>query len=423
MDQILSRLRALIPSRVFHTLQPLYHRALAVLGAYYYRHPSRQLKIVAVTGTKGKSTTAELTAAMLRAAGFKVALSGTIHFCIGDTCTPNRYKMSMPGRFFMQHFLRTAADAGCDYAVIEMTSEGARLWRHAMIELDALIFTNIAPEHIESHGSFEAYVSCKLRLRDALRQSPKHDKVAVANMDDPFGAQFIDVSDALQLPYTLKMAEPYTATDRGVLLTYEGTSMHSPLMGKFNIANILAAARYASSQGVHPAVIKQALEKLSQVDGRVQKIEEGQRFTVVVDYAHTPDSLRKLYEAFPHHRKICVLGNTGGGRDTWKRPEMGAIADECCAKVILTDEDSYDEDPMAILTDMKAGMTRQEPEIILDRRAAIRHALSLARERDVVLISGKGTDPYIMGSHGTKTPWSDERVAREELRALLEPAD
>src|SRR5690606_13467916 len=131
--------------------------------------------------------------------------------------------------FFMQQFLRKAVEAGCDYAVIEMTSEGARLWRHAMIELDALIFTNLAPEHLESHGSFENYLACKLRLRDALSESPKADRVAVANADDPVGAQFLDVSGALALPYSLKMAEPYATGDRGVLLTFEGVSMHAAL--------------------------------------------------------------------------------------------------------------------------------------------------------------------------------------------------
>ncbi|HYF29045.1 MAG TPA: cyanophycin synthetase, partial [Candidatus Paceibacterota bacterium] len=147
-----------------------------------------------------------------------------------------------------------------------------------------------------------------------------------------------------------------------------------------------------------------------------ERIEEGQGFQAVVDYAHTPDSLAALYSAYPG-RKICVLGNTGGGRDTWKRPEMGRIADEACDEVILTNEDPYDEDPRAIVEAMAAGMKRA-PKIIMDRREAIGAALSLARPGDAVLITGKGTDPYIMEANGKKTPWSDAAVVREELKKL-----
>ena len=150
----------------------------------------------------------------------------------------------------------------------------------------------------------------------------------------------------------------------------------------------------------------------------MERIEAGQNFIAVVDYAHTPDSLAALYGAFPNRRKICVLGNTGGGRDTWKRPEMGRIADETCAEVILTNEDPYDEDPSAIVAAMATGM-RRTPSIIMDRREAIRHALRAARPGDAVLISGKGTDPFIMGPKGSKQSWSDAAVVREELERLL----
>ena len=161
-----------------------------------------------------------------------------------------------------------------------------------------------------------------------------------------------------------------------------------------------------------------ALAELPIVRGRVEHIDAGQDFLAVVDYAHTPDSLRALYDAFPNRRKICVLGNTGGGRDAWKRPEMGRIADEACEKVILTNEDPYDEDPRAIILAMARGMKRA-PLIIMDRREAIRHALAGARSGDVVLISGKGTDPFIMEARGARLPWSDAEVVREEIRRLL----
>jgi len=195
----------------------------------------------------------------------------------------------------------------------------------------------------------------------------------------------------------------------------------------------LLAIRAAEALGVAPSAAARALGKLERVAGRAERIEAGQDFLAVVDYAHTPDSLRALYAAyaFPQpsagtqdqsaagkRRLICVLGNTGGGRDSWKRPLMGQIAEESCDLVVLTNEDPYDEDPRAIVLAMAAGM-QKAPEIIMDRRLAIRHALRAARPGDAVLISGKGTDPFIMGAGGAKEPWSDAGVVREELARLL----
>ena len=173
----------------------------------------------------------------------------------------------------------------------------------------------------------------------------------------------------------------------------------------------------SSALGVPLTATTNALATLPPVQGRVEHIDAGQDFLVVVDYAHTPDSLQALYGAFPAQKKICVLGNTGGGRDTWKRPLMGRIADESCEKVILTNEDPYDEDPRAIVDAMASEM-KHPPEIIMDRREAIRHALTVARHSDAVLISGKGTDPFIMGANGSRLPWSDAQVVREELERL-----
>jgi UDP-N-acetylmuramoyl-L-alanyl-D-glutamate--2,6-diaminopimelate ligase len=295
------------------------------------------------------------------------------------------------------------------------------MYRHLYTYPNVLIFTNLAPEHIESHGSFEKYLAAKLSLRDAVVESTKKLKCIVTNKDDEHGELFLDAPEIPGVTYSLKQAEPYVATERGVLLTFEGVSIHSPLLGKFNIYNILAAATFARTQDIPVAAIKRALEKVTTVAGRAEKIEEGQNFSVIVDYAHTPESLEALYSAFPDKRKICVLGNTGGGRDTWKRPNMAAIADTHCSVSILTDEDPYDEDPIAIIDAMKKGFSEHIPEIILNRREAIRKALSLAHPNDVVLITGKGTDPFIMGPNGTKTPWSDAKVTREELGILLEP--
>lgn len=420
MDQLFSGIKRLIPKSILGAMLPTYHRTLAYLGALRYQFPARDMKVIGVTGTKGKSTTVELLRAIFDEAGYMTASSGTIRFTIGEEERPNLYKMSMPGRFFMQQFLSDAKKAGCQYAIIEMTSEGAKQFRHKHIDLDALVFTNIAPEHIESHGSFEKYLEAKLSLRDSLNQSMKSPRFMVANRDDVHGSEFLAVENGVTaLSFSLKDAEPYAINDRGILFTVEGVSIHSPLLGMFNLYNLLAAVKVARAFGISYETIKRAFEKTSQIRGRVEKIEEGQKFSAIVDYAHTPESLEALYQAFTGKRIIAVLGNTGGGRDTWKRPVMGEIAAKYADHVILTNEDPYDENPETILSEMAAGMKEETPEIILDRREAIRKALSLAKAKDVVLISGKGTDPYIMGPNGTKQEWSDANVVQEELRTLL----
>lgn len=422
MERLLYMVRALVPRKILTTLLKPYHYLWAYASALYYRFPSRNLFVIGVTGTKGKSSTVEIINAILEEAGYSTAIAGTIRFKVGNKTRPNLYKMTMPGRQFTQRFLREAFDAGCRIAIMEMTSEGVLQYRHRGVDLNALIFTNLAPEHIESHGSFEAYARTKLKLRDALDHSPKKEKYIVANADDAWGSEFLNTKNSVRLPYSLKDAEPIATTSRGVLLTIQGVSISAPLVGVFNIYNILAAVTLAKALGIGIDTIKRALEKIETIPGRAERIEEGQSFSVLVDYAHTPDSLEKLYQAFKdngsNNRRICVLGNTGGGRDTWKRPEMGRIADEYCNTIILTNEDPYDENPETIVTAMAEGIKKHKPIIIMDRREAIKTALTRARSGDVVLITGKGTDPYIMGPHGTKEPWSDERVVREELRAL-----
>ena len=419
METVLRLLKTIIPKPLFNALQPTYHKLLAWLGCIVYRNPSKHMHVIAVTGTKGKSSTTELINAILEEAGYMTAVMGTIRFKIGDDEIPNLYKMSMPGRFFIQSFLSRAHKAGCQYVVIEATSEGAKLFRHTHIDFDTFIFTNIAPEHIESHGSFENYLAAKLSIKDAVDASPKENKHNIVNRDDAHAEDFLESNTMTKLTFGLKDAEPYATNDRGVLITIDGMSIHSPLIGKFNIYNILAATTFAKTQNIPPEKIKKALETIAPIKGRAEKITAGQDFTVVVDYAHTPDSLKALYEAFPQN-KICVLGNCGGGRDTWKRPEMGAIADEFCSTVILTNEDPYDEDPRAIVEEMATAMHRQKPMIIMDRREAIAMAFKHAGPRDAVLISGKGTDPYIMEAKGKKTSWSDATVAKEEIQKLLE---
>jgi len=428
---ILRILKKIIPEKLFKKAQPFYHHAFAHIGAIVYGYPSRQIKVLGITGTKGKSSTVEFVSSILEAAGYKTALMGTIRFKIGDDSKPNLYKMSMPGRFFMQKFLRDAVDAGCDWAILELTSEGMAQSRHKYIELDAAIFLNIAPEHIESHGSFENYLQAKLNMKTALEESPKQNRVMVVNSEDKHASEFLSTHVETVIPFTLKDAGFWEATENGIAFTFGGERIHSPLHGSFMIKNALAASFFAQHIGITPAIIKKGVEHVKEIKGRVQMItlpathphKEKQTFEVVVDYAHTAESLEALYGAFPNRKKICVLGNTGGGRDTWKRPVMAKIAERYCDDIILTNEDPYDEDPMTILNTMRDAIQKTPVTIIMDRRTAINTAITKARgskKESVVLISGKGTDPYIMEANGKKTPWSDARVAEEELATVLD---
>lgn len=394
-----------------------YHYLWALLSAIWYGFPAKKLFIIGVTGTKGKSTVSDLIYTTLLDNGYAVAAASTIRFAIGKESRPNLFKMTTPGRGFIQKFLAEALEKGCTHAVIELTSEAAVQYRHLFLDLNALVFTNLQKEHIESHGSFEKYAAAKMKIGKELVASAKRPRAIIANADDPASAPYLTLPLEKKIPFSYADATEVELLPGRVAFTYQNVRFHMQLPGSFNIMNALAAANAAQFVGLPLEKSAASLAKLERVPGRTERIDAGQPFQVVVDYAHTPDSLEALYAAYPG-RKICVLGNTGGGRDIWKRPEMGRIADEQCEKVILTDEDPYDEDPHLIVDMMAKGMKRP-PQIIMDRREAIRTALMTARPGDAVLVSGKGTDPFIMGARGAKTPWSDSRVVREELERLL----
>jgi UDP-N-acetylmuramoyl-L-alanyl-D-glutamate--2,6-diaminopimelate ligase len=424
MDSILYKLKRLIPKTVLNHLRPAYHFLLAYIGAVWYRYPSRHLTVVAVTGTKGKSSMTEMIAHVLRTEGHTVASLSTIQFVIGDTATRNLFKMTTPGRFFVQRFLRQAVDASCTHVVLEMTSEGAKQFRHRFIDFDALVFTNLTPEHIESHGSFEKYKEAKLRIAGAVARSQKRPRYLVANLDNEHGADFLNFPVEYRLGYSLNDLSLYTLQKESVTMVIEDTTVRVPLVGLFNVYNALGAITLARALGISLATIERAFRTLPPIHGRVEQFHSAKgtkAVTAVVDYAHTPDSLTQFYKAFPQLHKICILGNTGGGRDTWKRPEMGHIAETYCDHIILTNEDPYDENPRKIVEEMAKGIEdKNKLSIIMDRREAIRTALKKAPADSYVLISGKGTDPYIMGPNNSRQPWSDAAVVQEELAHLAQ---
>lgn len=381
-------LKKIIPTKLFALLQKIYHFNLALIGALIYRFPSRKLYVVAITGTKGKTSTVEFVNTILEEAGYKTAIASTLRFKIGDETKRNLFKMTMPGRFFLQKFLRKAVKSGATHAVIEMTSEGAKQYRHKFIYLDALIFTNLTPEHIESHGSYENYIRAKLSIAHELSKSPKKNKFIVVNTDSKEAEKFLAVPHVEKIKYSLADAHTIEEKDSGVSFEWQGEKIKSVFPGTFNVYNMLAAATFShKALGVLPKTISDALSKLVSIRGRMERVsittngnETFPSYPVIVDYAHTEDSLRKVYEALPNHQKICVLGGTGGGRDKWKRPLMGGVAVEYCKEIILTDEDPYDEDPLLIIDDIKRGIDTANKdrakngtaivpcEVILDRR-------------------------------------------------------
>ncbi len=416
MDKLLRFAEKFIPVPLYTKGQPIYHWLMSFSSAIWYRFPSQHVKVIGVTGTKGKSSTTEIINTILEEAGYRTALSNTIRFKVAGEENDNLYKMSMPGRFFIQNFLRRAVKAQCDFVIMEITSQGFLQYRNRFIDLDTFVFTNLSPEHIEAHGSYEDYVQAKVGIAVEIEHSSKPNRTLIVNGDDAEARRFLEIHADKKVTYSLQDVAPYTILKEGIEFTLSGKKVHSPLSGIFNLSNILAAISTVRNFGVSDEIIIRALEKFNGIRGRVEKIEEGQDFTVIVDYAHTPDSLEKLFQLFQNQRIIAVFGSTGGGRDTWKRKEMGRLADQYADEIILTDDDSYDEDVNKIIDEIATGIVNHTPAKIPNRREAISEGIRRAKTGDAVLLIGKGTDPYLMGPNGSKTPWSDAAIVREALK-------
>ncbi len=422
-----------------------YHLFLAFLGALIYGFPSRQLIVIGITGTKGKSSALLMAGRILEEAGHKIAWTSSLSFKIGKREWLNPYHMTMPGRFFLQRFISEAVKADCRYLLIEVTSEGIKQHRHRFIDFDIAVFTNLAPEHLEAHGGFENYKKAKGELfrglsstfRKSIGRHPLK-KAIIANLDDKHSRYYLGFDADQKFGFSVKKSrsiadkEIYAAAfeigEDGIDFVLQGIKFHLPLVGRFNLSNALAAIAIGISQGVDLNAARRALEKVKIIPGRMEEVDEGQNFRVFVDLAHTPDSFRFAFEAVSALRIngtkiISVFGAAGGGRDKWKRPVLGKIAARHSDFIVLTNEDPYDEDPRQILSEIKSGISNFQFPIsnlleIPDRREGIRKGLELADEGDIVLILGKGTEAtYVVGRK--KYPWDDRRVAREELIALL----
>ena len=384
-------IRQLIPD----FLIKIYHYKLALLGAIVFGFPSRGLIVIGVTGTSGKSSTVNFLTGILEEAGNKVASISTIRFKIGEKEWENKYKMTMPGRFVIQKFLRQAKNAGCKYVVLEVTSQGVEQFRHKFINFDTAVFTNLSREHIESHGGFENYRNAKLKFFRAVRN------MHIINADDKNAKYFLDIPANKKIIFSLNDAKNINFKLR--------------VLGEFNVQNALAAICVAKAYGVEENVFKKALERTEGIPGRMEIVFKNP--LVIIDYAHTPEQLESAYKSLRERPLICVLGSCGGGRDKFKRPMLGKIAKQYCKKIIITNEDPYDEDPMEIINEVASG-AEGVAQKIPDRRDAIKTALKMAAPPDTVIITGKGSEPWMCVKNNKKIPWDDRKVAREELAKM-----
>lgn len=411
-------------------MRKIYHYSLAWLGNILYGFPSKKIFVLGVTGTKGKSTTVELINAILEAAGKKTVLLSSVRFKIDKEAEKNTTGMTMPGRFFIQRFLRKAVNAGCEYAIIEVTSQGVLQHRHRFINWNAALFLNLHPEHIEAHGSFEKYRESKVKLfADTARYSKKKNKLFFINEGNASYQYFIDA-----VHKCLKASCGPNDCKCGFAVYFSRESFIEKELNKgkerigdwlssdFNLENAAAATAFAISQGIEWSLIKKTLRNFIGVPGRMEILQE-KPFRVVIDYAHTPDSLEKVYQTLTENSRlttqnsklICVLGAAGGGRDKWKRPVMGKIAAEYCKEIILTNEDPYDENPAQILSEIKSGIARSKVSEVLDRREAIQKAIGSARKGDTVIITGKGSEDWIHVARGKKVAWNEREIVKELL--------
>ena len=400
-------------------------RALADAADAWFGRPSERLEVIGITGTDGKTTSSFLAVELLRAGGRRPGLVGTVAIDVGDERTSNDDRNTTPESLELQELLARMVAAGNDSVVMEATSHGLALDRTRNSRFDVGVVTSVTSEHLDFHGSVENYRAAKARL---VEEAP----IAILNADDDTYDYFRERANDRVVTYGIDADADIRATDveadasgsRFTLVAPGWTGKVAlPMPGRFNVSNGLAALAIAHVEGVALEVAAAALARTSGVPGRMERIDAGQPFAVVVDYAHTADSLAKVLRMLrpvTRGRLIAVFGSAGE-RDPTKRPAMGRVAGELADMTVVTDEDPRLEDSRAIneaIADgaRAAGATHDSLVVIDDRREAIDHAIGLAREGDVVLLAGKGHETSIF--HGAeKLPWDDRVVAREALAA------
>jgi len=403
--------------------------ALAVLSAAVLGDPALSLDLIGVTGTNGKTTTTYLIDAALRAAGEKTGLVGTVEYRIADRLVESA--RTTPESSDLQGLFREMVDAGCRRAVLEVSSHSLVLKRVHGCPFKVAVFTNLTRDHLDFHGDMDAYFVAKRLLFDTLLRTDGH---AVINRDDDRAEEVAAASRGKVWTYSLQ--RPADVMVEEVTLSLEGTHIRAstpvgalevttPLLGRFNVQNVLAALTAGLALGLPVDALLRGLASLKGVPGRLERVQAGQDFTVLVDYAHTDDALKNVLETVRElrPRRLITVFGCGGDRDRSKRPLMGAVAARLSDVVILTSDNPRSEPPEAILEEIRRGIPQNragDTHLIPDRREAIARALEMGREGVVVVIAGKGHETYQVQRDRT-IPFDDRQVAREILHRLAAP--
>lgn len=420
----------------------MYHYIVAIFATLYYGFPSKKMIVIGVTGTKGKTSTINFIWSCLTAGGYKTGIISTANIRIGEKEFLNKYHMTMPGRFTIQKLMAQMVKNGCKFCIVETTSEGIKQYRHIGVYYDIAVFTNLSPEHLEAHsGSFEKYKQMKTKMFAVLSSHKKFidgkiiEKVIIANKDSEYADHFLNFQADKKITFAIKNEADYVAnniqeTNSGVSFEVAKVIFRIGILGKFNVYNALPAIIVCRLFDVNDYLIAEGLVKLQTIPGRMEKIDEGQNFTALVDYAHEKESITNILQTANNMKKagaktIILLGAEGGGRDKAKRPIMGELGAKMADYIIVSNVDPYEDDPKQILEDIaisseKFGKVRdQNLFVIEDRKSGIKKALSLAKANDIVLITGKGAEQSIViGGKGSS--WDDRQVVREELKFIIE---
>lgn len=413
------------------SIKNIYHLFQAILANFWYGFPSKNIKVIGVTGTNGKTTTVQLIAKILEEAGHKIAVNSTINFKIDNKEWVNATKYTTLSPFKVQKFVKDAVSGGCKYLVLETSSHSLDQYRVWGIKYDTAVITNVTREHLDYHKTMEKYRKSKSALF-------KNVNTAIVNLDMEEPEKFLDCDTKNKFGYTIKnhesrimnqgveniVAEDIETEVNKSKFIIRDSKFIIHLPGLFNIENALAATCVGLSQGIDLETISKALEKIKRVPGRMEYVSNSKGLNIIIDYAVTPDSLQKLYELIEkikgNGKVISVFGSCGE-RDRGKRPIMGEIVSNFADFIILTNEDPYNEDPWQIINEISSGVKNKKEDEnfwkIFDRREAIKKALVLARVGDFVIVTGKGAEET-MAVGEKRISWNDREVILEELERL-----
>ncbi|MDR2524164.1 MAG: UDP-N-acetylmuramoyl-L-alanyl-D-glutamate--2,6-diaminopimelate ligase [Candidatus Nomurabacteria bacterium] len=410
------------------------HKYRAFQAANKYDYPASGMKVIGVTGTNGKTTTAFMIYRMLTEAGHKTGLMTTVAYGVGKDIKPQTEHMTTVSAGLLNRRMREIADAGAEFLVLELTSHALSQYRAFGVPIDVAVETNVTHEHLDYHRTFKNYLAAKVKLFTLANKTPRGRKIGIINADDPSAKHF---KRAIETPITYGIdrgdvqARQVKLGSGGVdyFVKYDGRKLHikTQIPGIFNVYNSLAAVTVGIIYGLSNAEIEQGIFALDFVEGRMNRIDMGQNFEVVMDYAHTPDSFEKLLPDMKKSatgRLIVLFGSAGGRRDPSKRRPMGEIAGRHADIVVLTEEDDRDTPGEQILKQIAAGAKKSGKKedknlfLILDRTEAIEFALRQAKKGDLVLLLGKGNEKTIERADG-EHPWNEAATARRILKKLV----